>query len=129
MNVCLCMCWLVFLWVCVCMDSCENKFRCFQSSIYSVSSVLISQFRNTEASRRKMMIKKNIESGLYRCFWQLFIQHFLFHTWERTSKLNIINPKDNGRKTPPLRCYIESSPLSTAWYETPYFTKVHQKLK
>lgn len=45
-------------------------------------------------------------------FWQLFIQQFSFHTRERTSKLNIINPTDNGRKTPPLRCYISSQALS-----------------
>lgn len=105
------MCLCVFLWVCVCLYPCENKFKCFQSrSIYSVSSVFISLLRNTEASRGKTIKKNRIR--LIQMFWQLFIQQFLFHTWERTSKLNIINPTDNGRKTPPLRCYISNQALS-----------------
>lgn len=65
--------------------------------------IIIAQLRNTEVS--KMMTEK-IESGLYRCFGNYLFNNFI--SYIRTSKLNIINPTDNGRETPPLRCYISN---------------------
>lgn len=78
----------------------------------------------TEASR---WTKKKNRIRLLQMFWQLFIQQF-FISYIRTSKLNIINPTDNGRETPPLRCDVSNQALSAQLdMKPPYFTKVHEK--
>lgn len=99
------MCLLVFLWVCAWILVNSDVFKAAVFILFSIISAYLSVQKcwGKRLPDKKLWIRNRIR--LIQMFWQLFIQQFSFHTWERT-KLNIINPTDNGRKTPPLWCYV-----------------------